>query len=245
MASIKEAYDSTIGESFTGLKLLFWSIPLSYCREVIAGGSPTFISNCIIGIFLLLLIGFLAESANNAIEKKPTLIPGINLISMTINGIKTILAICVYAAIAYFGATYACSFINLESKVWTMTIHIMLWFFFLSIPVSAFMVYCRKLDLFSAFNLKKMIQISGDAFIIFSYLIVKLFLLSFIVIGFISYLFWLFVGLENALIGFIWSVAIMYNLVIGTNYIAQASEELFAFLEKQQKTEIMEGAKLY
>ena len=47
MASIKEAYDSTIGESFTGLKLLLWAIPFGYCRKAMTSGSMDIISTII------------------------------------------------------------------------------------------------------------------------------------------------------------------------------------------------------
>lgn len=245
MASIKEAYDSTIGESFTGLKLLFWALPLTYCRDVISHGGLTFISTCIVLVFFVLLIGFLAESANNALEKRPILIPGINILKMGIDGIKTILGLGLYAAIAYFGTTIANSYINLESKVLTDTIQVMIFLLFIAIPVSAFAVFTRKMDLFDAFNLKKIINALGDAFLMFAYLLIKLGIFTLIVIGFISYLFYLFVGFDNYLINFIWSVTIMYNLVIGTNYIAQFSEEQFSFLEKKDGKDMLEGAKLY
>lgn len=246
MASIKEAFDSTIGESFTGLKLLLWAIPLTYCRDVISSGGLSFIATCILGAFSLLFIGFLAESAYNAIDKKPVIVPGFNILTMALNGFKTIFALGIYVAIAYFGATIANSYINLgEHKVWQDTIQVLIWFLFLSLPVSALMVYARKLDLFDAFNLKKIFQVMGDTFLMFSYLVIKLFLLSLIVIGFISYMFWLFVGLENGLINFIWSIAILYNLIIGVNYIAQFSEEQFTVIEKQEGKDKMEGAKLY
>ena len=96
MASIKEAYDSTIGESFTGLKLLLWAIPFGYCRKAMTSGSMDIISTIIVSIFILLLLGFLAESANNACEKKPELVPGINIFSMILNGIKSLIALSVY-----------------------------------------------------------------------------------------------------------------------------------------------------
>ena len=86
MASIKEAYDSTIGESFTGLKLLLWAIPLSYCRDIVASGHYDFISGCVVAVFAVLLLGFLAESANNASIKKEVLIPGLIFCQWLITG---------------------------------------------------------------------------------------------------------------------------------------------------------------
>lgn len=245
MASIKEAYDSTIGESFTGLKLLLWAIPFGYCRKAMTSGSMDIISTIIVSIFILLLLGFLAESANNACEKKPELVPGIKIFSMILNGIKSLIALSVYFAIALFGTQISCSYINLgEHTVLSMSLKILIGLLFYALPVSGFAVYIRKLDIFEAYNLKKVFYILGEAFMMFSYLIIKLGLLTAIVIGFISYLFWLFVGLDNYLINYIWSIAIMYNLVIGTNYIAQFSEEWMTLYEKKNQV-VEDGVKLY
>lgn len=234
MASLKEAYDSTIGESFTGLKLLLWSIPLYICRALYLENNTALLT--IFGsIFGLLLIGFLSESAFNAIDKRPELVPGINLISMAYNGFKTILALGVPLFLAYFLGNLINGFINIPDTTWNMTAHIFVWFFMSALPVSAYIVFIRRLNVFESFNIKKILIAYGDSFMTFSYLIVELYLIALIVIGFITYMFWLFVGLDNGLINFIWCIAVMYNLTIAANYLAQLSEEVFAFREKEEQ----------
>lgn len=228
MASLKEAYDSTIGESFTGLKLLIWAIPLYICRELYLENSFVFLT-FFGSIFGLLLIGFLSESAFNTIDKKPELVPGINLLSMAWNGFKTILAMGLSVIIAYFLGKFIVGFIKIEDPSLKMTADIFVWFFISAFPVSTYIVFIRRLNVFDAFNLKKVFIAYGDAFMTFSYLIVKLYIFAFIIIGFITYMFWLFVGLDNPLINFIWCIAVMYNLTIASNYLAQLSEEVFAF----------------
>lgn len=243
MASIKEAYDSTIGENFTGLKIILWAIPLTMFRNMLHGGSLSFFEFCFCAAFLLILLGLLAESANNALEKKPVLVPGLNLIMLAINGLKTIFGVGIYVAIAYILGNLLCGFVNIESPVLTMSSHIIIWLLVISLPLTGFMLFIRKLDLFAAFNLKKLTFLIGDSFIMFPYLIIKLGLISALIIGFISYMFWLFVGLENSLINYIWSIAILYNLIIATNYIAQFTEETIVTYEKNEN--IITGAKLY
>lgn len=247
MASIKEAYDSTIGENFTGLKLVLWAIPLYYCRNMLLSGSMDAISTLIIGVFIVLLLGFITESAYNACEKKEELVPGLNFFSMAFSGIKTIVAMSVYFAIAYLGTNYIFEFINLENAVLARTIKIMTWLIIYSLPVSAYVVFIRKMDIFDALNLKKIFYVMGETFMMFSYLIIKLSLLSAIVIGFVSYLFWLFVGLDNCIINYIWCLTIMYNILLGANYLAQFSEEWMSLYEKKNKPEGIDvtGAKLY
>ena len=232
LASIKEAYDSTIGENFTGLKLLIWAIPLYICRELYLENSFVFLT-FFGGIFGLLLIGFLSESAFNTIDKKPELIPGINLLSMAWTGFKTILAMGLPIAIMYFLGDFLTGLIKIEDPSWKMTADIFVWLFLAALPVSTYIVFIRRLNVFEAFNLKKVFIAYGDAFMTFSYLIVKLYIFAFLIIGFITYMFWLFVGLDNPLINFIWCIAVMYNLTIAANYLAQLSEEVFAFRENE------------
>lgn len=234
MASLKEAYDSTIGESFTGLKLLIWAIPLYFCRVLYLENNIGFLT-VIGGIFALLLIGFLTESAFNAIDKRPELVPGLNIFSMAYNGIKALLALAIPLGIAYFLGNLINGFIHIQDPTWQMTANIFVWFFMAALPVSAYIVFIRRLNVFESFNIKKILIAYGDSFMTFSYLVVELFLIAFIVIGFITYMFWLFVGLDNGLINFIWCIAVMYNLVIAANYLAQLSEEVFAFREKEDE----------
>lgn len=233
MASLKEAYDSTIGESFTGLKLLIWAIPLYFCRELYLENNFVFLT-FFGGIFGLLLIGFLTESAFNTVDKKPELVPGLNLLSMAWTGFKTILAMGIPVAVAYYLGQYIIGFINIPDPSIKMTADIFVWFLISALPVSTYIVFIRRLNVFDAFNLKKIFIAYGDAFMTFSYLIVKLYIFAFLIIGFITYMFWLFVGLDNALINFIWCIAVMYNLTIAANYLAQLSEEVFAFRENEQ-----------
>lgn len=231
MASLKEAYESTVGESFTGLKLLLWAIPLYICRSFYLEQNQIMLT-IFGGIFGILLIGFLSESAHNVIDKKPELIPGINVISMAFNGIKTLLALAIPVAVTIGLGNLILSFVQIPDKTLLMTIQIFLWLFLSGLPITTYLVFIRRLSVFDTLNLKKIALGYGDAFITCSYLIVKLYLIALVIIGFITYMFWLFVGLDNTLINYIWCIAVMYNLVIGVNYLAQLSEEIYTFTEK-------------
>ena len=233
VASIKEAYDSTIGESFTGLKLILWAIPLFICRGLFLDNNFGLLT--VVGsVFGLLLIGFLTESAHNTIAKKSELIPGINLLSMAWTGIKTILAMAMSVGIAYILNLIIAGFVKIEDPTFHMTIDIFVWFFVVALPVSTYLIYIRRLNVFEAFNLKKIFVAYGEAFLAFAYLVVQMFIIALIVVGFITYMFWLFVGLDNAIINFIWCIAVMYNLTVMANYLAQLSEEIFTFREKEE-----------
>lgn len=233
MASIKDAYQSTIGESFTGLKLILWAVPLFYFREMIMADKPNIALISTLGAaFLIIITGFLVEISYNTVSKNSEIVPGGNFLSMGFNGFLGLLATGVYAAIAYFGASFACGFVKTGTPSFDMTINIMIWFLFIGFAIAGYIIFVRRLNVIEAYNPKKFFKAYPEAFLSGSYLIVKLLLLNAIVIGFISYLFWLFLGFDNYLIKFIWCITIMYNLVIGANYLAQLSEEIFAFEER-------------
>ena len=233
MTSIREAYDNTIQESFTGMKLLLWAVPLFWCREM-------YLDNNIVGLSLfgslfgILLIGFITESANNAIVKNPEIVPGMDFLLMAFNGIKTVIAMGVPLVVAYFLGNFILKFIPATTPTIKMTIEIFLWLFFATLPVCSYISYMRKLNILDAFNLKNISYAYGDTFIAFSYILIKLGLVGLIVVGFITYLFWLFIGLNNWIINFIWSITTMYGLVIFANCLAQLSDEIFTFRDKKE-----------
>lgn len=233
MASIKDAYQSTIGESFTGLKLILWAIPLFYFREMIMADKPNVALISTIGAaFLIIITGFLVEISYNTVAKNSEIVPGGNLLSMGFNGFLGLLATGIYASIAYFGASFVCGFVKTGTPSFDMTIDIMIWFLFLGFAFAGYIIFVRRLNVIEAYSPKKFLKAYPEAFLSGSFLIVKLVLLNAIVIGFISYLFWLFLGFDNYLIKFIWCITIMYNLVVSANYLAQLSEEIFAFEER-------------
>ncbi len=233
MASIKDAYQSTIGESFTGLKLILWSIPLFWFRELIMADKPNLALISTLGVaFLIFIYGFLIEISYNTIAKNPEIVPGANFLSMGFNGFLGIIATGIYIAICYFGANFACRFVKTGEAALDMTIEIMIWFLFLGFAFAGYIIFIRRLNVFEAYNPVKFIKAYPEAFLSGAYLIVKLVLINALVVGFISYLFWLFLGFDNYLIKFIWCITIMYNLTISANYLAQLSEEIFAFEER-------------
>ncbi len=233
MASIKDAYQSTIGESFTGLKLILWAIPLFWFREWILAAKPNVALLSTVGaVFLVLITGFLVEISYNTIAKNAEIVPGANFLSMGFNGFLGLLATGIYALICYFGANFACGFVKTGDDALDMTCEIMIWFIFLGFWFAGYIIFVRRLNVFEAYNPVKFLKAYPEAFVSGAYMIVKLFIINAIVIGFISYLFWLFLGFDNYLIKYIWCVTIMYNLVIGANYLAQLSEEIFSFEER-------------
>ena len=69
---------------------------------------------------------------------------------------------------------------------------------------------------------------------LFSFLIVKLALVSLVIIGFLAYVFSLFVGFQNVIWDYLITSVIVLYLVLAANYLAQISDEQFVFMEKKE-----------
>ncbi len=228
MASIVEAFDSTMRETFTGIKIFLWAIPV--CLAYTFG---TIGKAILIPILSVFLIGFAVLLAHNVIAKTSTIVPGINLIKIGIVGVMSILCMAPYAIIG--GLIYwLLSLITIPSEVWNTTYHIIAILFTASLPLTACVIYVRRLNILEIFNPKKYFLGFWEVFISTSFLLVKLALWSIIVIGFIYYLFSIFVGFSNWFWYYILSCVFIFYIILSANYLAQISEEIYTFPEKEE-----------
>ena len=229
MASILEACDNTIKEPFAGIKVFLWAIPV--CMFFTSGANMLHQSIGFLG--LILFLGLCVTSSNNIITKKSVLIPGINFFSMGLNSLLALLAILPYALIAWL-AYWAASFIQIPYPILHDTVHILLNLLIATIPLSALAIFVRRLNPIEVLNIKKFFFAFGEVFLSMSYFVVKLALFSLIVVGFMVYIFSLFIGFENSLWTYLLCALSVFYAIVGANYFAQVSDEIFIFPEKEE-----------
>lgn len=232
MASIIEAFDNTVKEAFAGIKILVWAVP--FCAAYSMEKSNPALSITIWVIASVLFLGFLTESANNVVKRSGTILPGVNVLKFGYIGLITSLVMAPYIAISYFIMVLFNNFVKIPDPVWQQTAQIICLFFALAFTLSSYVVYIRRLNPFDAYNMKKYVIGFWEVFLTFSYLIVKLALVSLLVIGFLAYVFSLFVGFQNVIWDYLITATIVFYLVIAANYLAQISEEQFIFIEKKE-----------
>ncbi len=237
MASIKEAYDSTMKEAFAGIKVFLWAIPLYI------GMSGESIFSKLIGIVAaILLFGLCITLANNVVTKKPTIVPGVNFIEMLINAGLAILCSIPYALVGYL-VYWGFTFIQVPSPTWNDTIHILGGLLAAAFPLSALAIFVRRKNPFEVLDFKKISYGYGEVFLDSSYFVVKLTIVSIFTIGFLIYIFYLFIGFQNSLWTYLMSAVAVFYAFLGANYLAQISEEIYTFPEneankKREKEEI-------
>ncbi len=231
MAGIIEAFDSSVKEAFAGIKILVWGVPVCITASLFMT-NPTMAY--IIGtITAVIFIGFLTQSCNNVITKKDKILPGLNILSYSLVGIVTVITMSPFALLAGLVEYAVLNFINMPSPVWDLTFKIVGSFLAISVILASYVIYIRRLNPIEAYNMRKYFIGFGEVFLSFSYLIVKLTLWSCVIIGFLVYLFSLFIGFQNVIWTYILSSVFVLYFVLGANYVAQISEEVFTFVEKK------------
>ena len=229
MASIIEAYDSTMKEAFTGIKIFLWAIPLSMAL------TPTNFLNTLIAIVVgYLLIGFVVTLAHNVISKTPVVVPGTNFIQMAINGLLGLLAMLPYAAIGALIFWAYSSFVHIPNPVWDITFKIVIGLFSLSLPLTSLCILVRRMNIFEVFNIKTFCFGVCEVFLSYSFFMIRASLALSIVIGFLVYLFTLFIGFTNSFWTYILACIAMLVIVLTSNAIAQISDDIYAFIEKEE-----------
>ncbi len=232
MASIIEAVDNTVKEAFAGIKVLVWAVP--FCAAYSMNKSNPALSITIWIIASILFLGFLTESANNVIKRSGTILPGVNILKFGYIGLITSLVMAPYIAVSYFVMVLFNSFVKIPDPVWQQTAQIICLFLAITFTLASYVIYIRRLNPFDAYNMKKYFIGFGEVFLTFSFLIVKLALVSLVIIGFLAYVFSLFVGFQNVIWDYLITSVIVLYLVLAANYLAQISDEQFVFMEKKE-----------
>lgn len=231
MASIIEAFDSTIKEAFAGIKILIWAVPVAYCYSMF----NTFMGQLVASITAVLFIGYLATISNNVIKKEDKILPGMNFLRYGLNGIIGTVVLLPFILLGW-GVEYLISnFVKIPDPVWNLTFQVLGVFLSISCVLASYVIYVRRLNPMDAYNMKKYFIGFGEVFMSFSYLTIKLTLWSLVIIGFLVYLFSLFVGFQNIIWTYLMCAFFVFYCVLGANYMAQTSEEIFTFIEKKEQ----------
>ncbi len=229
MASITEAFDSTIKEPFTGIKIILWAIPLS----IVSSSNNKFVTTVFIPLLFILVLGYVVDLGHNVISKKGVIVPGIDLKSMFLTGFVALLSLSPYLLFAFI-VFMSLTFFNLPWELWDKTLKIVLSLFAISIPLTALAILIRRKNVLEVYNPVKMLQGFGEIYLSFSFFLVKMAVWTAIIIGFLSLVFSIFIGFNNS---FWHYITIMYAFVfitLAANMVAQISEEIYSFREAEE-----------
>ena len=237
MASIKEAFDSTLKEAFAGIKIMLWAIPISIgLSSIIFSGAIGSIFGCTLaGIFTFLYFGLCVTVAHNVIIKNQIVVPGLNFVEMIVNGAMALLAMLPYAVIG-FAVGYTSIYIDIaDHPVMTLTLKQLVYLAGAAFPITALVIFVRRLNILEAFNLKKYFSGLWETFLSYTLFSIRFAFVAVVITGFIFYLFYLFIGFQNAFwVYLIVLLAVTYKLLL-FNAIAQISDDIYTFPEKEEE----------
>lgn len=227
MASIKDALDESTNERGAFYKYIIFAIPVFYTFFLYKEKSIGLLFYIMLAISVLLILGIMTRCANNVMNYRDKILPGFNIFSLFFDAIMAGIAIAPWAALNTFIAiTVINKLVPMIPIPWAQqgVTYITIGLCF-SITLTAFMLYAKSKKITDAYNFKIISDSCIDIMIQVVWLCIQLALINALIIGTITYLFWLFLGLENVILFFTWSMTIILNAAMIGNYLGQLNYE--------------------
>lgn len=228
MTSMLDAFKEVIGDHLSIAKIGIFAIPVFYSYQVfLVKKTITIDIIWILGVTLFFLLGFLIEVTNNVINEHDTVLPPLNPFKIAYSSIKGIIAIGPSFAISCFIAYYLCSTIN--TVPWLdNTFKTIIWLVFSSIFTMAFLLFAQRKRILEAYNLKILIEKSGDLIVMLLMYILQLVIMNVITTAFIAYTIFILFGFGLTL-NFFLAFAIIFNIAATGHYMAQVHYEALTY----------------
>ncbi len=234
MASIKDAVEESIldlnsvAKYFVTGGAIYWSMYLYF-------KSPQFLtlgfwSMTILTFFLLL--GFLIKCTYNVRNGKDNVLPSWNYFHLLWAGIKGTIALGPAIAINSwlcaltlkfllpFLANFSISGKGPETVIIGICVAI-----FSSIVMTSFVLYAKSFKIADAYNFNAISKFSIDILIKVLFFIPQLVFVNALIVGSVTYLFWVFLGIPNNFCTYFWCMSLVWNLAVIGNYMAQVDYE--------------------
>jgi len=245
MASIRDAIEESVIEG-----------GLAYTKYFIMGGlfytcADMFLKNKghLSGLFwivaiatFILVLGFSLIVTQNVKNNSNKVLPSFNIFALLWQGLKGFVAIGPIVLVNMFLAKLTANFIvkffmnvGLVSKGVIIAIDICVCAVFLSFMLTAYLLYANRFKVIDAYNIKLITKYCIDIIFAIFFFIPKLAFADLIIVGGVTYIFWLLFGIPNPICTYFWCVAFAWNLAVSAGYLAQVNYETIDYQENQSK----------
>lgn len=230
MASIKDAFEEAFQDNFAVLKYILFALPIFYCIYLYyaAVASKDFSGFwCMTSVTFLLLFGFLIKCTTNVRNGKDHVLPSFNIFNLLWAGFKGVIALGPSIAVNCFLA----SFIGSKVAQFFPDPNIagifqgIIWAVFISVILTGYLLYSKKFKISDAYDFKTISNSCMDILIAVLFFIPQLLILNALIIGAVTYVFWVFLGIPNTFCTFFWCMALVFNLAVIGHYMAQIDYE--------------------
>lgn len=226
MASVKDAFEDTLSDNLSVLKIILFAIPLYYSYYLFTTYKDnTTLFWWVAGITFMLLFGFIIKCTTNVMQGKDYILPSFNIFSIFWAAFKGLLAIGPTIALNTWLATLITSKVSLSVEWVDIAFKCIIWGIFISIILTGFVLYTKRQKISDAYNFKIISDSSINILIAVLFMVPILAIFNLFTVGFISYVIWVFLGLESQILMFFWCVAIVFNLSVIGDYLAQVEYE--------------------
>ena len=228
MASIKDAFEEALQDSNSVFKFILFAIPVYFCVHLYMNSSDLTGFWFLASITFLLLFGFLIKCTSNVRNGKDYVLPSFNIFLLFGAGIKGIVAIGPAIAINCWLANLTCGFVQnyIPASNLLIVFKCIIWAIFISIILTGYLCYAKSFKIADAYNLKIISNSCIDILVAVLFMIPQIIIADAIILAPVTYVVWLFFGLNHPIMIFFWSVVAIFSLAMLGHYLAQVDYEI-------------------
>lgn len=237
MASIKDALEESLNEPNSLLKFFIFTLPVfgAFCCYMNKMQNSVWFYILAFLSFIVIL-GTMARCANNVMNYRDYTLPTFNVFTLFFDAIRSIIALipalAVNGGIAWFVITKLVPMISVEPVAKGVTY--ITYAVCGAILLTVFMLFCKKFSFANVFDLKAISDSCIDVMIQMIWMVVQIAIIDAVIAGSLTYLFWLFIGIENVVMYFVWCMTVVFNAALVGNYLGQLNYE--ALHQEEEKT---------
>ena len=224
MAYFKDAVEETIQDDHAILKYIIFAIPLYLTYYMYSTGNTGFIFVLLLAISVLMLLGILTICTTNVLCNNSQILPDLNWVIFK-EGVITLFAIAPAVLINLGLPYYITRSFSLPSDKFDIILKIFIWFAFISIIFTTYLLFVKEKKFKDVYNLKAISDFGANIMISLIFMIPLILLVNVILLAPITYLIALFFGIPNPIYDFICCVFLVWNIAIIGNYLAQIGME--------------------
>lgn len=251
MASMKDAFDECTNEPGVIWKYVWFSLPVFgavylYMEEIMGFW---FWVCAILG--LINIIGTMTRVANNCMNFRETTMPTYNPFTMLFDFIRTSIALLPAIALNggitwYLTTSIYPQYIAVEPVAKGVTY--VTYGLCAAILLTVFMLFAKRFRFSDPFDIQAISNSCIDVLIHTIWMLVQLVFVNAFTIGLVTYLFYVFIGMGNFLMWFVWAMGAIFNAALIGNYLGQLNHEALhqcedKELEKQLRKELNDARK--
>jgi len=251
MASMMDALDETLQEPQSKLKIAIFTLPVFAALFYYKAGKMDLFNICLV-TSVIVLLGTLARVANNTMQSRDIRLPSWNIFTLIFDTIRTLIALTPALLIngyaAYYLITKAYTMISVEWVAQAATY--ITYAVCAAILVTVFMLYSKRFKFSDPFDIAAISDSCIDVLIQLIWMGIQLAVIDALIFGTITYLFYVFLdkNLTNWMVLYVWSMGVVFDVVLAGNYLGQLNHEALhqkenKKLEKQLKKELEEAKK--